>query len=114
MTGHSLARSTYTVPFEVKNLRKWIYGRASELHQLPYKAAYLQATNPRVPIMPILVCRCRQETTRQLGMAIGFYSIQYRTQLIAPAPDVPEDDFEEVRASWATATSAGRQTRPGS
>lgn len=89
--------AVYTVPFEVKNVREWIYGRSRELHQLLYKAARLQIANPDVPIVPVLVCRRRQETARLLGMAIGFYSVQYRTQLVAPAPGVPEHRFTEVQ-----------------
>jgi hypothetical protein len=54
LTGPRGRPLAYTVPFEVKNLREWIYGRASELHQLLYKAAHLQANNPGVPIVPSL------------------------------------------------------------
>jgi hypothetical protein len=87
----------YTVPFEVKNIREWVYGRTAELHQLLHKAALLQVANPRSPIVPVLVCRRRHETARLLGMAIGFYSVQYRTQLVAPSPEVSVKALTEVQ-----------------
>lgn len=57
----------------------------------------MQVANPKVPIVPVLVCRKRHETTRLLGIATGFYSIQYRTQLVAPAPVVTDQRFTEVQ-----------------
>lgn len=94
---HTGVPTVYTLPFEVKNIREWVYGRSPELHQLLHKAARLQVAHPTVPIVAVLVCRKRHETTRRLGIATGFYSIQYRTQLVAPAPVVTDQRFTEVQ-----------------
>jgi hypothetical protein len=89
--------TAYTVPIEVKNRRAWIYARSRELHQFLYKAARLQEANPDTPIVPVLVCRRRQESTRRLGMATGFYSVQYHTQLVKPLADIDREHFAQVQ-----------------
>lgn len=58
----------FLVPFEVKNIRSWLYPNHAEIYQLLYKAARLATSHPHHPVLPILICR-RAHTKRTLAMA---------------------------------------------
>jgi hypothetical protein len=79
---------TYTCLVEVKNRRPWFYADHPELHRFLYKAAQVQATNPHEPVLPVFICRRRQNTTFELARLLGFYAIEYGSQLIKPAAGV--------------------------
>jgi hypothetical protein len=84
-------------PFEVKNVRHWLYPSSGELYQLLDKAARLQLANPDIPIFPVLVCRRRHYLTYQLSRALGFYTIETRKQFLLPDPSLTPEGLEEVR-----------------
>jgi hypothetical protein len=80
---------------EVKNIRSWIYPRASELHQVLYKAAALKVAHPDLGIVPVLMCRRANVQTFWMAGQLGFQVIQARAQFLPET--IEREPVEEVR-----------------
>lgn len=85
-----LPHGPYAVPIEVKNVQQWLYPENHLLHQLLFKAASLQAMNPNVWFVPVLVCRKAHYLTTLMARQMGFYVLPTIRQYIAPS--VASDD----------------------
>ena len=83
------------IPIEVKNQRDWIHPTSQEPFQLLDKAATLQAAQPGVPILPVLVTRRAHTTAFKMAKQMGFFIVETRRQYISP---VDPDALNEVRA----------------
>lgn len=89
--------ATFVLPIEVKNHRQWLYPDNRDVHILLYKAAALQAAQPQAAVVPVLACRRRHDRTLRMAMALGFYAIQYWTQLVKPVVSIRQDHFTQVQ-----------------
>ncbi|WP_340689193.1 hypothetical protein REH65_33440 (plasmid) [Saccharopolyspora sp. ID03-671] len=81
---------TYVVPIEVKNVRHWLYSGDYEVHQLLFKAAWLQHDLPDEDIVPVLVCRQANHVTMTLARALGFQVVNTKRQAIRASLDGPK------------------------
>jgi hypothetical protein len=86
------------VPFEMKNIRRWIYSDEVELHKFLYRSAWLQQQRPSQLICPVIVCRRRQSTALKMGQDLGFYAIATNLQFVLPIARIDARKFEEVRS----------------
>lgn len=83
------------IPIEVKNQRDWIHPTSQEPYQLLDKAATLQAAQPAVPILPVLVARRAHPIAFKMAKQMGFFIVETRRQYISP---VDHDALNQVRA----------------
>jgi hypothetical protein len=88
---------TFLVPFEVKNLRHWLYPNHAELYQLLHKAAGLANAHPEHAVLPILICRKAHYRTLTLARDLGFLVFQTHNQYVLPSERIDLNHFEEVR-----------------
>ena len=104
-----------TVLVEVKNLRGWIYPNTDGLYQLLYKAAALQAANPRRCLLPVLVARRVHYLAFRMAKHLGFHLIQFDAgvQPILPHWTVKEEDVHEIRDELGYVLMLTDQAMPG-
>ncbi|WP_370324037.1 hypothetical protein [Euzebya sp.] len=82
--------------FEMKNIRRWLYPRDSDVHGLLHRSALLQQERPDTLICPVLVTRRRHPTLLNMAKDLGFYAIQTRFQFMLDHAKVQDDKFQEV------------------
>src|SRR5215831_11959030 len=88
----------YSVLFEVKSRREWIYHTSEELYQVLYKGAVLQRQLPQARIVPVLVCRRAHITAFRMMKDLGGYIIDVRQQWLPPGhARATNEDILEVR-----------------
>jgi hypothetical protein len=83
-------------PVEVKNIRRWIYPSAHELHQLLHKSALLQARNPEVLICPILITRKKSFPANQMSRELGFRVLDVNAHFVLPIREVDSDVLDRL------------------
>lgn len=91
------AVETVLLPFEMKNVRRWIYPDDPETHKFLYRSAYLQQERPDALICPVFVGRRRNAKTWLMAQDLGFYSIQTRLHYVLKTSRIRLKAFEEVR-----------------
>jgi hypothetical protein len=89
--------ATVSCLFEIKNRRPWATPEEDQIHRFLYKAAQVQQQNPTTTILPVLLTRRRQHRLFEMARALGFFSIQYRAQMVRPVASVDRRHFEQVR-----------------
>lgn len=89
------------VPFEMKNVRRWLYSDDPEVHKFLYRSAQLQRERPDALICPVIVCRRRQHTLLEMGKDLGFYAIATGIHFVLSTSRIDIRKFEEVRMELA-------------
>jgi len=80
-TTHSLTAGRVAVVLvEVKNIRSWLYPHSQEVYQLLSKAAGLQAHDPSLDVVPVMVCRRANRRIYAMAQHLGFFVIQAEQQ----------------------------------
>ncbi len=85
------------VPIEVKNRRLTLYPIHKEVYQLLSKAAALQAAQPSVPIVPVLICRRAHPRLFWMAKDLGFRVHETRRQFTTLPKAMTPRLFDEVR-----------------
>lgn len=87
------------LPMEAKNIREWVYPRTQEIYQLLDKSTRLRLLHPKLPIVPVFVCRKVHYDTAKMAQQLGFHVIETWRQYVLPVLGNGEDarrKFDEL------------------
>lgn len=88
---------------EVKNIREWVYPRTQELYQVLSKSAMIQAANPTLHFVPLLVCRRVHRTTRFMAKDLGFFVIDAQRQYLPESSLIDPEALIELTSELGIA-----------
>jgi hypothetical protein len=91
----------HAVLIEVKNRRQTLYPRHDEVHQLLHKTAIIQQAHPKLPIVPLLICRRAHDRLFWMAKDLGFLVHQARRQFLTLPPKTEVRLLDEVRNEMA-------------